>query len=148
MIRTIVTIGTVLVVATTIIELPMGINHCRCYGATNPDNNPDENTVLSGKEYLFQMDPFLVNLNDRDLNRYLQVSFVLSLSSKKVESEIKEKLPLLTDAILGYLSTRTYDEVVSRIGKKEIKKSITKLVNSCLTSGYVKSVFITRFIVQ
>ena len=119
------------------------------YASAAPEKQPKiKNSDLYENNILFPLESFLVNLMDSNTPRYLEVTFVLSLSSKKAKKEIEEKLPVITDKIINFLSTKTYDEAISRLGKVKIKKNVAKLINSALTTGHVKNVFITKFIVQ
>ncbi|HDM77272.1 MAG TPA: flagellar basal body-associated FliL family protein [Deltaproteobacteria bacterium] len=94
------------------------------------------------------LNPYLVNLIDPDTRRYLKVRIVLNLSEKKVEKEITEKLPSISDSIIMYLTSKTYDEVISPMGKKKLKSEIQKIVNKHLQTGRVNQVFFTEFLVQ
>ncbi len=94
------------------------------------------------------LNPYLVNLIDPDTRRYLKIRLVLNLSDKNVEKEVTEKLPSISDAIIMYLTSKTYDEVISPMGKKKLKKEILKIVNKHLKTGKVNKVFFTEFLVQ
>ncbi len=130
--------------------LPSGkTNYLHCYGtsqclASSDDNNSD----YSDNFTTLPLDTFLVNLDGSQHVSYLEITFVLSVSSESLKKEIDEKLPLLRDSIINYLSTQTYDLALSRMGKKIIKERVKQLLNSYLTTGHVKEVFITKFLVQ
>ncbi len=94
------------------------------------------------------LNPYLVNLIDPDTRRYLKVRIVLNLSDKKLEQEITEKLPSISDAIIMFLTSKTYDEVISPMGKKKLKTEIQKIINKHLRTGYVTKVYFTEFLVQ
>ncbi|HDM79464.1 MAG TPA: hypothetical protein ENG51_23850 [Deltaproteobacteria bacterium] len=119
------------------------------YASGEPEKETKiENTGSDESPILFPLEPLLVNLRDPNILRYLEVTFVLNLSSKKAKKEIEERLPVIKDKIINFLSTKTYDEAISQLGKVKIKKSVAKLINSDLTVGHIKKVFITKFIVQ
>ncbi len=94
------------------------------------------------------LNPYLVNLIDPDTRRYLKIRIVLNLSDKKLEKEITDKLPSISDAIIMFLTSKTYDEVISPMGKRKLKNEILKIVNKHLQTGRVTQVFFTEFLVQ
>ncbi len=94
------------------------------------------------------LNPYLVNLIDPDTRRYLKVRIVLNLSDKNLEKEITDKLPSISDSIIMFLTSKTYDEVISPMGKKKLKNEILKIVNKHLQTGKVTKVFFTEFLVQ
>lgn len=102
----------------------------------------------SSKLIAMPLNPYLVNLIDPDTRRYLKIRVVLNLSDKKAEKEITEKLPKINDSVIMFLTSRTYDDVISPIGKKKLKKEILKIINNNIKSGSVKQVFFTEFLVQ
>jgi flagellar FliL protein len=103
-----------------------------------------QSTVLS-------VEPFLVNLADRDTSRYLRVTIRLQLTSKSAAEKIASADVLtsqMRDAILGILSSRNSDQIITNEGKDQLKTEITEKLNAFLSGKPVKAVFFTDFVVQ
>jgi flagellar protein FliL len=95
-----------------------------------------------------QLDPFIVNLADAEGQRYLKAVMQFEVDNPAAESEIQEKLPQIRDEILMILSNKTFDDVSATAGKRMVKREIASAVNKYLTSGQVKQVYFTEFVVQ
>jgi flagellar protein FliL len=72
------------------------------------------------------MDPFTVNLADRETERYLQVSLTLELGDAKVADQVKAFLPAIRNNILMVLAHRTSTELLEREGKTKLAKDIAR----------------------
>ncbi|RPJ02067.1 MAG: flagellar basal body protein FliL [Deltaproteobacteria bacterium] len=98
--------------------------------------------------YLYNMDPFVVNLADTEQPRYLKVRMDIESLERKVNEEYERKLPQLRDAILTVLTNKTYKEVLDGEGKKKLKEEIVARLNQHLRGFRVKTVYFTEFVVQ
>ncbi len=81
------------------------------------------------------LDPFTVNLADRDADRYAQVSVTLELADAKVEAELKTYMPAIRSNILLLLSSRKAEHLITREGKEKLAQSI--LYASVRPLGYL-----------
>lgn len=63
------------------------------------------------------LDPFVVNLADRDTERFAQVGITLQIDDPKVADEIKLYMPAIRNAVLLILSHKTAPELLSTEGK-------------------------------
>ncbi len=70
------------------------------------------------------LDPFTVNLADRDAERYAQVGVTLELDDAKTEAELKTYMPAIRNNILMVLSHRTAAQLLTREGKQKLAQSI------------------------
>jgi flagellar FliL protein len=107
-----------------------------------------ENAVEPEVGQMFQLDPFVVNLSDPGGKRYLKARIELEYNGQEVETEITARLPQLRDAILLHLSSKMLDEVQSVDGKVELRNALIKRINQVLTSGKVKNLYFTQFVIQ
>ncbi len=97
---------------------------------------------------MFDLGTFVVNLADKDIERYLKVSIVLELKDQKVQQEAQKRLPEIKDAITTLLLTKRSSEIRTPEGIEFLKEEIAKRVNAILPLGGVKNVYFTEFIVQ
>ncbi len=105
---------------------------------------PKKNEILP----MIDLDPFIINLADKDTRRYLKVKMSLEVSDKKVEDEIKKRMPEIRDIITLLLSSKTYADLSTIDGKLALKTEIVNRLNSVIISGRVTNVFFTEFVIQ
>ena len=121
----------------------------RSSSSTKPkaDAAPAAPEVLS----TLQLESFVVNLQDASGNGYLRAGISLGLASAAKEDD-KEKqaayLPRLRDTILGVLSTRSVDDLLTADGKTKLKNDLLQAINTRLPELQCKEVYFTEFLVQ
>jgi len=96
----------------------------------------------------FDVGTFIVNLQDRDADRYLKVTIVLDVQDENVKMELEKRLPQVKDAITTLLFTKTSNDLRTPEGIEELKEEILKRVNAILPIGGVKNVYFTDFVIQ
>ena len=109
---------------------------------------PGEKTVQST---VLNFEPFLVNLSDREISRYLRVTIRLQMASRGAAEKIASADVLtsqMRDAILGLLSSRNSEQIITPEGKEQLKTDIAEKLNGFLPNKPVKAVFFTDFVVQ
>ncbi len=72
------------------------------------------------------LDPFVVNLADKDVERYAQIGITLELDDPKVADEMKVYMPAIRDAILMILAHKTSAELLERAGKEALAAEIMR----------------------
>jgi flagellar FliL protein len=102
----------------------------------------------SKQGFIYDLDPFLVNLADTDPSRYLKIRINIESHESKENEGVKERLPRLRDAILTLLSSKTYREIYESEGKKKLKEEIIQRANQSLAGFQVKAVYFTEFVIQ
>jgi flagellar FliL protein len=70
------------------------------------------------------LEPFTVNLADREAERYAQVSVSLELDDPKSADAIKVYMPVIRNNILMVLSHKTAAELLEREGKTRLAREI------------------------
>jgi flagellar FliL protein len=70
------------------------------------------------------LDPFTVNLADKDNERYAQVGVTLEIEDAKTGEELKLYMPAIRNNILMVLSHRTAAQLLTREGKDKLAQSI------------------------
>ncbi len=96
----------------------------------------------------FDVGTFIVNLQDKDADRYLKITIVLDVQDDKIKAELEKRLPQVKDAITTLLFTKTSKELRTAEGIEELKEEILKRVNAILPIGGVKNVYFTDFVIQ
>jgi flagellar FliL protein len=97
------------------------------------------------------LEPFLVNLADKDSARFVKVTFRLGISEKGGEEEIGKNNIFLSasrDAIISLLSAKTSDEILSLEGKEKLRQEVQIRLNPVMPKGKILEVYIVDFVVQ
>ena len=100
---------------------------------------------------ILNFEPFLVNLADRDVSRYLRVTIRLQVINKSAAEKIATADVLtsqMRDTILGALSSKNSEQIVMSQGKDELKLEIAERLNAFLPGKPIKAVYFTDFVVQ
>ncbi|MFH1624578.1 MAG: flagellar basal body-associated FliL family protein [Pseudomonadota bacterium] len=113
---------------------------------------PKAATLASQKETvigpMFRLDTFIVNLAEEQGKRYLKVTMELELENERVQSEVKTRLPQFRDSMLTLLSSKSLAQIENIEGKNRLRDEIIARLNGFLTSGNVKEVYFTEFVIQ
>jgi flagellar FliL protein len=96
-------------------------------------------------------DPFVVNLADASVSRFLRVSLQLVLADEEQAAKLEEsKIALLQarSTILELLTTQTSDTLVTPDGKSALRASIVERVTHAIQPLKVVDVLFSDFVVQ
>ena len=72
------------------------------------------------------LDPFTVNLADRDAERYAQVGITLEVGDPKLADTIKAFMPAIRNNILMALADKTAEELGDREGKARFAEQVRR----------------------
>jgi flagellar FliL protein len=72
------------------------------------------------------LDPFIVNLADREADRYAQIGITLELDSNASSEQIKAYMPAIRNAVLLILANKTSKELLNREGKEQLAQEILR----------------------
>ena len=70
------------------------------------------------------LDPFTVNLADKESERYAQIGVTLEIAEAKTGEDIKLYMPAIRNNILMVLSQKTAAQLSTREGKEKLARSI------------------------
>lgn len=97
---------------------------------------------------VIDLEPFVLNLADRDQLRYLKVSIGLQLDRPQEETDFTDKLPAIRDALLVLLTSKESRSLRTVDGKMLVRDEIGGRVNTIMKKGKIQQVFFTEFIIQ
>lgn len=80
------------------------------------------------------LEPFIVNLSDRDSERFAQVGITLQVEDPHMADEMKAYMPAIRNAILLILSHKSSEELLSADGKLKLAQEIRR--ESARAMGY------------
>lgn len=72
------------------------------------------------------LDPFTVNLADKEVDRFAQIGITLEVMDAKTADLIKAYLPAIRSNVLMVLSHKTSLELLSREGKEKLAREIMR----------------------
>jgi len=72
------------------------------------------------------LEPFVVNLADKDSDRFAQVGVTLEVEDAKFADELKAYMPAIRNGVLMVLSHKTSAELLSQEGKIALQKEILR----------------------
>ena len=78
------------------------------------------------------LDPFTVNLADREAERYAQVGITLEITDNKVGDQIKAFMPAIRNNILMAIADRTASELLDRNGKQQLAETVKREASRAL----------------
>ena len=136
--KKIVVIGAVVLVvvlvlaAATVVFLKQ--RAARAAAAVGEDEASTAETANAGAQHIdpknvpiyLPLDPFIVNLADRDADRYAQIGITFELESNAGGEQIKAYMPAIRNAVLLILANKTAKELMSREGKELLAHEILR----------------------
>ena len=72
------------------------------------------------------LDPFVVNLADKEADRYAQIGVTFELSQGSSAEELKAYMPSIRNAILLILANKTSRDLIDRAGKEQLAQEILR----------------------
>ncbi len=90
-----------------------------------PARKPHKRDPKTPPAYL-PMDPFVVNLADRESDRYAQIGITLEIDDAKFAEEMKAYMPAIRNSILMILSHKTAADMLGREGKEVLAAEIAR----------------------
>jgi len=125
-------------------------------GDDNPEQPQEPQKVEKKREVknmteigpIYPLDQFIVNLVSNNANRYLKCKIDLELDSPELQQEVDKKLPAIRDLIIRILSSKSVEEIQTAKGKEKLKEEIKRKINEMLTTGEIRNVYFTEFVIQ
>jgi flagellar FliL protein len=97
---------------------------------------------------IYPMEPFIINLQDNQGERYLKLIMQFEISDPLGVKELDMLKPKIRDNILDLLSAKTYKELMDVGGKQRLREEIVMRLNSIVTTAKISKVYFTDFVVQ
>ncbi len=87
---------------------------------------PAAANVAKSIPFYLPLDPFVVNLADKDVDRYAQIGITLELENGVAGDQIKAYMPAIRNAVLLILANKSSKELLSREGKEQLALDIMR----------------------
>jgi flagellar protein FliL len=83
-------------------------------------------TAVKGAPFYLPLDPFIVNLADREADRYAQIGITFEVESSLIGDQIKAYMPAIRNAVLMILANKTSKDLLNREGKEQLALEIQR----------------------
>ncbi len=100
------------------------------------------------QERLLVLDPIVVNITGDGYSRLLKLTVQIECESTAVRDEAEIRIPQIRDGIVSLASSKRLADVTDFEGKALLKEELRDRVSQLLTTGNVRSVLFTDFVVQ
>ncbi|MBI2399504.1 MAG: flagellar basal body-associated FliL family protein [Deltaproteobacteria bacterium] len=111
-----------------------------------PSGAPGEAGAKEGG--LFNLEPFIVNLQDNSGTRYLKLTINLELTEGASAADLTAQATQIRDSLIILLSSKSYTDIGTVEGKYLMRDEIVARVNQFLKKGKVKTAYFTEFVIQ
>ena len=118
--------------------------------AANKDGKAEQKERAEDSEVkeVIELQPFIVNLADKNETRYLRMTISLGVGETSEEKADPLFTTRVRNAILGVITTRTSDQVLTSEGKEHLRKDMLEAARTAVEKPEVHAIYITDFIVQ
>lgn len=130
------------------LERELGVEYEIAAPDVAAESEEDEDSAAEHMGKVFKLEPFVVNITDRDRDRFLKLKTEIELSDSKVSGEMEQRLPQIRDLIISLLGSKSFEEVRTIEGKNFLREEMLLRINALLVSGKAKRIFFTEFVVQ
>jgi len=113
-----------------------------------PKKEGEEKINPSNVGVMVDLGVFTVNLADKGTDAYARVAITLELSNEKVKQEVDKRMPIIKDAIIDVISSKTSDFVRTPEGREALRLELIRRLNIILVEGGVRNIYFTEFVVQ
>jgi len=94
----------------------------------SPKHKKDAKHDASHPPAFLPLDPFIVNLADKEVDRYAQIGITLELDDSKTADTLKAYMPAIRNGILMVLAHKSSAELLERKGKEALANEIMREV--------------------
>ena len=114
-----------------------------------PGEAPEVVTPTSAvKGPIVALDPFVANLNDPGLPKYIKLTLELEMANEAAAKNLEKAKPVLRDQVLGYLSSIKSADTLGEPARQAIHDGILKRMNDTLGPDQIRRMFFADFVVQ
>ncbi|MRS03555.1 flagellar basal body-associated FliL family protein [bacterium] len=129
---------------------------------TLPESN---HTYVAGEGIMINTGSKIINLSDPLGRKYIRITVVMEFAPEEstyfempVEekaayvseftAEVNSKLPIIDDAVVTLISSKTFEELYTAQGKENLRMELSNLITQRLPEYHILSVYLTEFVVQ
>lgn len=95
-----------------------------------------------------RLDNFIVQIRAAEGDRYAHMTVEIEVASEADKKYFESRMPRIRDAVIGYLSDRSEDELRGSEGLGQTKDALSKKIDEIVPGHRVRGLFTTEFIIQ
>ncbi|MBA4385748.1 MAG: hypothetical protein C0410_13505 [Anaerolinea sp.] len=124
-----------------------------------------EHGYVAGEGIMINTGSKIINLSDPLGRKYIRITIVIEFAphdSTYIEmpveeksayvaefnAEVTSKLPIIDDAVVTLISSKTFEELYTAQGKENLRLELSNLITQRLPDYHILSVYLTEFVVQ
>lgn len=114
-------------------------------GASGSDHGDKETDQLGP---ILRLDNFIVQVRTTEGDRYAHLTIEVEVRNELDKKAFETRMPRIRDAVIGYLSDRTEDDLRGSEGLAQLKEALAKKMDELVPGRRTRGLFITEFIIQ
>ncbi len=99
-------------------------------------------------KYIYSIDDIIVNPADTDGKRLLLTSVGLDVAKAEMENEIKTREPMVKDAIISTLSSKSIDQLDDSAYRDTMKTEIIGKLKRLIPMVAINNLYFSKYIIQ
>lgn len=124
-----------------------------------------DHTFIAGEGIMINTGSKIINLSDPLGRKYIRITIVIEFAPSEAAylempieekntyiaeftSEVTSKLPIIDDAVVTLISSKTFEELYTAQGKETLRLELSNLITQRLPDYHILSVYLTEFVVQ
>lgn len=130
-----------------------------------PTPVPTPRVFLPGEGVMVNMSTKIINLVDPSGRKYIRLTVVAEFAPDNDEydslpeeektvylteftDKLNSRMPIMDDAVITLLSTKTYEDLYTADGKERLRMEIMDVLSRKLPDLHILSIYFTEFVVQ
>jgi flagellar FliL protein len=116
--------------------------------AAKAEPHGEEASAKGEKGEIVRFEGIIVNPSGTMGSRYLSTTVGLEVADEASRAAVTEAEPMIKDALITHLSSRTIDELTDPAAREQMRSAIRDLVNARIAPHHVSAVFFLDFVLQ
>jgi flagellar protein FliL len=130
-----------------------------------PTEIASSHAYVAGEGIMINTGSKIINLSDPLGRKYIRITIVIEFAPNDptyydmtteektayvatFTSEVTAKLPIIDDAVVTLISSKTFEELYTADGKENLRLELSNLITQRLPDYHILSVYLTEFVVQ
>ncbi len=140
-----------LIIIIGLVVLLAGAGGAAAFFMTRKPAEGDGQTAKKEPPGLIALESFVVNLEGGGKDRFAKLNLQLTVEPAAVAEAVLDDPLLLAkirDRTLTLIASKTYDELITPLGKESLRREVKARINPLLEDGEVEDVLFSEFMVQ
>jgi flagellar basal body-associated protein FliL len=130
-----------------------------------PTESASNHQFVAGEGIMINTGSKIINLSDPLGRKYIRITIVIEFAPNdptyfdmtveekttyvaEFTSEVTAKLPIIDDAVVTLISSKTFEDLYTAQGKENLRLELSNLITQRLPDYKILSVYLTEFVVQ